>query len=58
MLAKCTKCHHEWQQVTGHEHPCDWCGAPGKKIATDYMDDPRWLDVIADVLQERGEEGK
>jgi len=47
MLIKCTACHHEWQytsyprnvfEETAGTHICDWCGAPGKKIADDYME--------------------
>lgn len=58
MIAKCTKCHHESQQVEVIEyigsvavvHPpddCSWCGAPMEKIASDYMDARGSTDDIA-----------
>jgi hypothetical protein len=37
MIAKCTKCHHEWR-VVGTPGVCGWCGAPGEKLADDYME--------------------
>ena len=27
---------HRWHEP----YLCDWCGAPGEKIASDYMDEP------------------
>ena len=54
MLVKCTKCHHEWQATT---YPttdrdvdtatCDWCGAPGEKLADSYVE--RWRIAGAEV---------
>ena len=40
MIYHCTKCHHEWMAVAGKEEKkkCDWCGAKGKRIGTDYTD--------------------
>lgn len=40
MIAHCTKCHHEWQTLLSADGPgiCDWCGAPGMKIAADWVD--------------------
>jgi hypothetical protein len=37
MIAKCTQCHHEWQAVL-KPGKCAWCGAPGKKLANDYIE--------------------
>lgn len=42
MIAKCSKCHHEWQAV-GRPGRCDWCGAPGRQLATDYIESD-WLE--------------
>lgn len=36
MIVHCTRCQHEWQAVV-NDHPCRWCGAPGRPIASDYM---------------------
>jgi hypothetical protein len=45
MIAKCTQCHHEWQAVKSPGN-CDWCGAPGKMISTDYIEDgPSYEDL-------------
>lgn len=32
MIAKCSKCHHEWETVreTNDALKCDWCGAKGR----------------------------
>jgi hypothetical protein len=42
MIVKCTAeardCGHEWQTVA-NDHVCDWCGAPGQSIGSDYMSD-------------------
>ncbi len=47
VIIKCTACHYEWQAMTCKEagcteapHPylCDWCGAPGERIAADWAD--------------------
>ena len=53
MIYHCTKCDHEWMTVVdppgtdlNRENPikpktkCDWCGAKGKPIGTDYTDRP------------------
>lgn len=50
MLAKCTRCHHEWQQAKLPPKKCDWCGEDGEVIAADYMDDPTTLFQIVDRL--------
>jgi hypothetical protein len=44
VIAKCKECHHEWQAVN-NPGECDWCGAEGKRIATDYMDTD-WLTKL------------
>ena len=61
MIVKCTNCHHEWQsagcttcgEVAGPLHDfcqwyCDWCGAPGEKLADDYVE--RWRIAGAEVV--------
>jgi len=32
---------------------CDWCGAPGKKIADDYMEGgDRWVRILKNAIRE------
>ena len=53
MIYHCMKCHHEWMSVelkprskgistmiAEKSKKCDWCGAKGKPIGTDYTDRP------------------
>jgi hypothetical protein len=50
MIAKCTKCQHEWQAVNKAGN-CGWCGAPGYKLADDYMEDEEYFtQVCNDIL--------
>ncbi len=50
MIAKCTKCQHEWQTVD-KAGDCDWCGAPGYRLADDYMEDEEWLrNALDDIV--------
>lgn len=37
MIAKCSRCQHEWQAV-GKPGVCDWCGGDGVKLADDYIE--------------------
>jgi len=65
MLIKCTKCHHEWQSTehgdlittdgVSHQYgpwTCDWCGAPGRKIAHDYMEGGGiWMKMLKTAIR-------
>lgn len=46
MIAKCSSCHHEWQasKTPGN---CGWCGAPGYKLANDYLEYEQLYDLAA-----------
>ena len=73
MIVKCTKCHHEWHAYSALLEPdkwgfypaiCDWCRAPGEKLADDYIErwrqggavtpfpTPRELQKVIDRLRE------
>ena len=55
MTIHCTKCHHEWQ---GTELPstCDWCGAPGERIGTDWTESKSVFDLLKEILTVTGDD--
>jgi hypothetical protein len=59
MIAKCTKCHHEWQQSSNRQvDKCLWCDAPGKRVANDYMEESDYLSRKMDKVMKRIEKEK
>ena len=54
----CTKCHHEWDTGEGSElipsqSRCDWCEAPGLKIASyPSLDYNKLLKKLQDLSKE------
>lgn len=64
MIYHCTMCHHEWQYRDAEKYGaysdrdpmlpvstiCDWCGAPGKKIA-DVEGGDCWVRVLKNAIR-------
>ena len=59
MTYKCSQCHHERQDIKREVVPaCDWCGAPMKALAEDYMEqNPDFLNNLQDALTKMGADG-
>lgn len=58
MIAGCTKCHHEWQQVGPDVRDCDWCGAPGEKLGNDWIETMDLKKVVDECIEQLDKKDK